>query len=245
MAAPEDLGGPNTFDGARVNGFVYASAAVLPDDRLLVSAAPAEHPTDFDLYIQEVEAGSPPQRLFASPGQDLDGVPVVVRELQPVIADRVAPITTDAVYVSSAVAYEKSGSFKFIAENIFWNAAVDATLSSAPPIGHNLWVEFYMVPQRHSVGPRDRPIFLAERRVPPSGRVEIELPAGVPLLKLLRTQEGTFPRGRDLQVFYGGGQNFGMPGRRRAAWGATLAIRRLRCPRIRILPTYRRAPSSW
>jgi hypothetical protein len=212
MVVPEDLGGPNTFQDTRVNEFVYASAAALPDGRLLVSAAKAEYPTAFDLYIQEAKPGSVPERLMGSPNQELDAVPVVVRELPPIIPDSVAPITTDEVYMTSTEAYEKGGSFKFIVENIFGNAAVDVAQSSAPPIGRDLSIEFYMAPQRESVGPRDLPILLAEQRIPPSGRVEIELPAGVPLFEVLRTPDGDFARGRDSQIFHVGGQNFGHAG---------------------------------
>jgi len=209
---PDDLGGPNTFQDARVNDYVYSSVAALPDGKLLVSAARAETPNDFDLYIQTADRGSTPQKLGGSPFQDLDAVPIVVRELPPVIADRIAPTTTDEVYMSVEEAFEKGGSFQFIVENIFANAPVDVDLPSAPPLGKNLTIEFYMAPQRESVGPRDLPILIAERRIPPSGRVAIDLPADVPLFEVLRTPDGKFAQGRDLQVYHVGGQNFGHAG---------------------------------
>ena len=212
---PDDLGGPNTFaDEAddRVNDLVYASVAALPDSRLLVTAAKAEFPTEFDLYVQDAKVDSVPERLESSPFQELDAVPIVVRQRPPVIPDTIAPTTSDEVYMSIEEAYAKGGSFQFVAENIFGNSPVDVDLPAAPPLGHNLLIEFYMAPQRDSVGPRDRPLLIAKRRVPPSGRVAIDLPANVPLFEVLRTADGQFPQGRDRQIYHVGGQNFGHAG---------------------------------
>ena len=134
------------------------------------------------------------------------------RAKPPIIEDRVAPRVSDDVYMGIEAAYENGGSFRFLVENIFANAPVDTALASAPPLGNDLSIEFYMVPQRQSVGPRDLPVLIDKLRIPPSGRIDKVLPAGVPLFEVLRTPDGKLVQGRDGQVYHVGGQNFGQTG---------------------------------
>jgi len=129
-----------------------------------------------------------------------------------ILADRSHSRPSEEVAFSVEEAFERGGSFKFIVENIFANAPVDVGLPNAPPIGRDLTIEFYTVPQGLSPGPADPALLIASRRVPPSGRVEVELPAEVPLFELLRTQDGEIAQGRDGQVYHVGGQNFGHAG---------------------------------
>ena len=211
IGVPRTLGGPRNFEGAMKNAFVYASVAALPDGRLLVSAARTSDTPDFDLYVQSTNNGTP-QRVHGTFLQELDATPIVARDVPPVIEDKAAPRTTDEVYMTIDDAYERGGSFRFLVENIFTNAPVDFPLASAPPLGKDLTIEFYMAPQLQSVGPRDLPILIDKQRIPSSGKIDVELPAGVPLFEVLRTPDGDLVQSRDGQVYHVGGQNFGQAG---------------------------------
>ena len=48
--------------------------------------------------------------------------------------------------------------------------------------------------------------------IPPSGRVEVDLPAGVPLFEMLRRVDDSLAVGRDGQIFHVGGSNFARAG---------------------------------
>jgi hypothetical protein len=56
------------------------------------------------------------------------------------------------------------------------------------------------------------PILIASKPIGPDGKVEMELPAGVPLFEILRRPDGRIALGRDGQAFHVGGMNFGVRG---------------------------------
>jgi hypothetical protein len=228
--APEAVGGPQTFSGGAVplppgvadNGlpgdlpidvnresfrFAFASAAELPDGRILVSAAPL-HDTRYDLYALERGTGRM-DRLFGAPDRaELDAVPAVPRAPAPIIADRAAGTLPEDAPRTVEEAFAAGGSFTFRVENVHFNAPLDTPIVNAPPVGKRLAIEFYMQPQRTSAEAADPPILIRREEIPPDGRVEVELPAGVPLFELLRQPDGTLAQGRDNQIFHVAGMNF-------------------------------------
>ncbi len=206
------LGGPQTFRGLAEfrDGFVYASAAGLEDGRILVSAARHPAPTfDFDVWIQSNSAGAKPERLFGIAGAaDLDAVPLAARPVPPVIIDQVTDPRAEDVPRTLDEAFA-NGSFKFVCENVHRNGPVDMAIPAAPPVGKALSIEFYMAPQRTGLFPADPPILVASQPIGPDGRIEAELPAGVPLFEVLRRTDGKIALGRDGQIYHVGGLNFG------------------------------------
>jgi hypothetical protein len=232
---PEALGGPQTFGFRgdanrpdpnpaavappfRAPGFFYASAEALGGGRILVTGyavdppgLPAEEP-NFDLHVQE-DASSPPAFLFgASDRQELDAVPLVPRAPPAVIRDRAPELAAAPAPRTVEEAFALNGSFSFVVENIHGNAPVDVLVANAPPVGRELTMEFYMNPQRSGVSSPDPPLLIGRREVGPDGRVEMELPAGVPLFEVLRRPDGDIALGRDGQAFHVGGMNFGAAG---------------------------------
>ena len=202
------VSGPQTF-GASGSAPLYVSAEPLTNDTLVVSIATDVRRPDYDLFLQR---GEEFEQLFVEAGTDeVDAVPLVARETPPIIEDE-APRLSDQGAQSADEAYEQGGRFTFLVENIFFNAPVDVGVANAPPVGRNLAIEFYMNPQRSSPSIADAPILLHRVEIPPSGRVEVELPAGVPLFEVLRLPNGEIARGRDGQIFHVGGMNFGVAG---------------------------------
>ena len=204
--------------------FSYESAVELPNGSLLVSAAPVQalneeglpraRPSQFDLYIMEnpsaenAEATMRPL-LERRRTAELDATPIVARELPPVIRDLTTDRLTNDIPQTAEEAVRMNGTFRFIVENIHFNAPVDFNVPSSPPIGQDLAIEFYMAPQGSSTEGNDEPVLIHREEIGPDGRVEAELPAGVPLFEVIRTPEGHLAQGRDGQVFHVGGMNFG------------------------------------
>jgi hypothetical protein len=230
---PEALGGPQNFQGTaemtpfnpaepidrfRSPGFVYASAEFLPDGRLLVAGRASDASDglapgrNFDIFVQS-DSGAP-ALLFGDPSRmELDAVPLVERPRPPIHEAKAPAIIEERTYRSPQAAIEAHGSFTFLVENIHFNAPVDVPVAHAPPIGRELTIEFYMNPQREGGLERpDPPILVGSRRIGPDGRVEMELPAGVPLFEILRRADGRIALGRDGQAFHVGGMNFGHAG---------------------------------
>jgi hypothetical protein len=232
--APTGLGGPQAFaltpadaaagDPGRVppgqpplpppvlTEFLYASAAPLPDGRYLITGAPTIDPARADYGVYTQEGTAQPVLLHDAAGTaELDAVPLVARPAPPSVDDRVTGRLPDDVPRDEGEAYAQ-GSFKFVCENIHFNAAVDFAIPHAPPIGRRLAIEFYTNPQRTSPTGGDAPILLHRLDIPNTGRIEIDLPAGVPLFEVLRQSDGQIPVGRDGQIFHVGGFNFGRAG---------------------------------
>ena len=221
--APEAVAGPQVFPVADPNreavgardlaDHVYASVAGLSDGSMLVSAAGTlGRDLDYGLYVQQ-PGEEKPTLLFDLPGTaELDAVPVQVRDVPPLIEETAMDRLVDEAPMTIEEAKTLNGTFTFLVENVFGNAAVDVAVPNAPPIGHRLQIEFYMSPQRTSPSAGDPPILIERKEIPPDGRVEVELPAGVPLFEVLRLPDDSLPVGRDGQIFHVGGMNFGRAG---------------------------------
>ena len=213
---PASLGGPQTFRGLSTfrAGHVYAGAAALPDGRILVSSAPHPAPIrDFDIGVQDNGFFIPFRVLGDAQVAEMDPAVLVPRAVPPVIADTTSARMLEDPPRTVAEAFEKGGKFTFLCENIHANGSVDVPIAGAPPVGKGLSIELYMAPQRTGTFPQDPPLLVASREIGPDGKVEVELPAGVPLFEVLRRPDGKIPIGRDGQIFHVGGLNFGEAGR--------------------------------
>ena len=210
--------------------FSYESAVELPDGSLLVSAAPVNNftvgglptprPSQFDLYVMDSPSADTPNPestmrplLERTRTAELDATPIVVRELPPVIRDLTTDTLTNDIPQTAEEAVRLNGTFRFIVENIHFNGPVDFDVPSSPPVGQDLSIEFYMAPQGGSTEGHDEPILIHREEIGPDGRVETELPAGVPLFEVVKTPDGALAQGRDGQVFHVGGMNFGRENR--------------------------------
>jgi hypothetical protein len=227
---PTALGGPQTFPSQVIIDVVegdvlppppppeppprhyYASAAGLADGRILVSAAPAASIPDYGIYIQN-DAAEDPVLVYNPTGTaELDAVPLAARTVPPVIADKALTALPELAPRTAEEAFATGGSFTFLCENIFANAGVGVAMPNAPPIGKRLAIEFFMAPQRTSPFASDPPILVGRQDIPPAGRIEMILPAGVPLFEVLRRPDNSIALGRDGQIFHVGGMNFGRAG---------------------------------
>ncbi|MEM7262455.1 MAG: hypothetical protein AAF488_10735 [Planctomycetota bacterium] len=230
--APSGLGGPQNSSGgdnpprpyyppaAERPGpappFRFSSAVPISLDRLLVSGVPTAGRGDYEIFVQNVRTtGIPrifaPVRIAGFEGwQDVDATPIYTQRPMPEYEPETrARLPMSASPRTADEAFEKGGSFRFIVENIFSNADINVPMAAAPPVGQSLRLEFYMDPQGDGT---EDPILLASEPVTESGRVEVELPAGVPLFEVLRRPDGEIAVGRDDQVFHVGGRNFGLAG---------------------------------
>jgi hypothetical protein len=231
-SAPEFLGGPQHFFNGAFPGdrpvdpagvpvpapmetpFFYASAVPLPDGGFLVTGAPAHAPGDHDVYIQS----APNQMPTIFPGIDrrntseLDAVVIAARPVPPAIPEVATGRLLDDAPATIEEAKRDGGTFEFVCDNIFFNAPVDSPIPNAPPIGRRLSIEFFMAPQRTGVSPADPPISIAVQPIGPDGKIEQELPGGVPLFEVLRRLDNSIPVGRDGQIFHVGGMNFNRSG---------------------------------
>ncbi len=217
--APTGLGGPQTFGPAREVRFVYASAEVLDDRNLLVTAtrvpaaadpgAGRSSPLDYDLYVQNRADGRLVPLHRAEGSAEMHAVPLLPRRSPPVIEDSYTGRRSDVIPRDLPEAIRSGGTFTFRVENIFLNAPVDDPTATAPPMGQGLSIQFWTNFQRTGRDTPDEPILVHQQRIPPGGRVEAVLPAGVPLFEVLRTPEGEIAMGRDGQIFHVGGLNFG------------------------------------
>lgn len=230
MTPPQALGGPQAFDGSATlqdpnpgiparprtePQFFYQSSNAFDSDHLLVSGAFSNHGApfeDYDVFLQPLHSAVP-TRLFGTPAAaELDAVVLTPRPKPPVIADAAPRLDFEVAPRTVAEAMELGGTFTFQAENIFANGPVDLRIASAPPLGRDLQIEFYMNPQREGVTSPEPPILIGSKPIGPDGKVEMELPAGVPLFEILRRPDGRIALGRDGQAFHVGGMNFGVRG---------------------------------
>jgi hypothetical protein len=193
--------------------FLYNSAEPLDDGSVLVSAARNGPTLDYGLYVQSLQPGSEPVLVHDARGvSDLDAVPVIPRAAPPAVADRFPQRMDDYVPHSIDEAFSRNGKFKFVCENIFFNPPVDAPLPNSLPVGKRLFIEFYMNPQRSSQSGADEPFLVARQEIGVDGKVEMELPGGVPLFEVIRRSDDRVALGRDGQIFHVGGHNFGVTG---------------------------------
>jgi len=229
-ALPIALGGPQDFQGGALlpdpnpgnpqRGFEqpvfsYSSAAALPDGRLIVTGRIAIVPgISTGIFVQTIGEGVPQLVLDTSPANELDAVALASRSKPPILADVAPRLQFEEAPRDAEEAKRNAGTFTFVAENVFANGPVDLRIAGAPPFGRGLQIEFYMNPQREGVTQPEPPILLGTRDIGFDGRVEMELPAGVPLFEVLRWRDGRIGVGRDGQAFHVGGMNFGVAGAR-------------------------------
>ena len=222
---PTALGGPQTFAGfadltprnpiIRAGftrpTFWYVSAEPIDADNILITGRTRQS-GNVDVFLQNRQQ-TQPRLLFGTALAELDAVPVVARPVPPTLEDEAPRLVHEEAPRTVEEAIEKYGTFKFIVDNIHGNAPVDSTISNAPPIGRDLIIEFYMNQQRPGeLGRSGEPILVGSEEIGPDGKVEFELPAGVPLFEVLRRPDGRIALGRDGQPFHVGGMNFGVAG---------------------------------
>ncbi len=205
--------GPEGTDGefTGASRFGFESAVPLPDGRILASAKLGAAGTH-DLYIVEPARGGRPihRFLLGDPKTaEIHAVPVVPRPVPPTIADKVYRPLSDDVPRTLAEAYAMNGSFTFRVENLFANGGLSMRIPNAPPLSEKLNIEFFTSFQRTSIRSADPPILIRRLEIGADGKVETQLPAGVPLFEVLRRSDGTIPRSRDGQIFHVGGFNYG------------------------------------
>ena len=210
VIAPEPFPFPDGEPRARgeSDAFFFASAEMIgTGPHVLVSASPRDRNV-YDLYLLNARDRS--MRLYFSDStrQELDAIPVAPRPVPPVIEDLAPETTSEEAVLSAAEAYAQ-GDFTFRVENIHFNAPVDMPVPMSPPLGERLTIEFYMSPQTVRTDSADPPTLLKAREIPPSGTVEVTLPAGVPLFEVIRREDGSILQGRDGQIFHVAGMNFG------------------------------------
>ncbi len=184
-------------------------------NELLISGVRGDDPSPFnyDIYLGSIE-GEAPRLLFGDPAAaELDAVPLASRAIPPAIAPEIQSVRVDEAPRTIEEAFDKGGRFTFLCENIFANPGIDSPLPNSLPVGKNLFIEFYMNPQRTSATASDPPILVERKEIPADGRVEAELPAGVPLFELIRRSDERIAKGPDGQIFHVDGANFGSAGK--------------------------------
>jgi hypothetical protein len=177
------------------SGQYVTEPEVLPDGRLIVSVA-ANVNQDYGLYTMNAD-GSGMQPLFDVPGfTELRARALRSRPKPPVLADiHKAPVSRQPPAASGP--YDGDGTFVFDALNVYFNAAVDTDIVSAPPIGSAATLRFFIDHQRTSPGSfpnRDWPILLKSLPVSAGGAVRDDVaPANVPLFEQVRSADGKVP----------------------------------------------------
>jgi hypothetical protein len=168
---------------------------------------------EFDIFLKDSYEALPLPLFVRAGTSEVDAVPLIPRELPPKIPDRNLAPLSDRIPRTAEEAYADGGTFTFLVENIHFNAPPDFLIPNAPTIAKGTVIEFYTSPQRTGLGQAaDPPILLHREEIGPDGRVEVELPAGVPLFEVLRRPDDRLLVGRDGQVFHVGGANFGSAG---------------------------------
>ena len=217
---PVPIGGPQVFPTRRTPraDFFYASIEPYADEQFLVSGSRRADPRTVQLYLQRL--GERPEPLYEEAGWSaLYAVPVLPQPTPPVIEDRIARPLTDHAPQTLEEAIEVGGQFTFRSENIHANAPIEMEIAGAPPVGRDLVIDFFMQPVQLSERNPPQPILIHSRDIPIDGKVEVELPAGVPLFEVLRRPNGRIPIGNDGQIFHVGGFNFNRAGENGACVG--------------------------
>jgi hypothetical protein len=219
-AIPTALGGPQQFGESFAGGagpfpdLIFAGASALQDGRILLAAADIGQGQAYGIYILDGVAEVRMRAIYLNAGSSvpLDPVALEPRALPPVVEDGTTDVLTEDTPRSVDEAFGQ-GKFTFKCENIFFNSPVDKGIATAPPIGKRLEIEFYMSPQRAGVTLADPPLLIHREAVKADGKIEVDLPAGVPLFEILRRPDNTIAAGRDGQIFHVGGLNFGRVGK--------------------------------
>ncbi len=199
----------------------YATdAAVLPDNRLIVSYA-KDVGQDYGLYTVNA-AGSNLTLLYDNPGtSELRTKVIQARPLPKILPDKITQ-TPSLLPPTAAGPYDIDGSFVFDDLNVYFNAPVDVDMVNAPPIGSATTLRFFLDHQRTSYGSfpnLDWPILLKQISVAPNGSVSDTIPANLPLFEELRSADGSVPftiNSTNVQRRDGAahvaGMNYGRPG---------------------------------
>ena len=218
VGSPAILGGMQTFSSAAGTRRApeYASASALPDGRLLVSFTRTRRSYDYGLFVQEnaPDSSEAAELLLDLPETaELDAVPLIARPLPRVVLDEVTQRASDLASSSVEEAFVEGGRFTFLCENIYSNAPVDAGHVTSFPVGVEARMQFFMAPRSTTLEATEDALLITEIALPPDGRIEVELPADVPLFEVLRLPLGdALPVSRDSQLFHVGAHNFGRPG---------------------------------
>lgn len=219
--APTPLGGPQNFfpqimpaildvPDIPLPTHVYASAAPFGVDRVVVSVASFGLHLNYDVYKQSLMTGEMVHLVGNPNTAELDALPVLARRVPPILNDGDFDPMDDFVPSDLSEAVDHNGTFTFLCENVFSNPPIDSVLPNSVPVGKKLFIEFFMNPQRTDSHAADEPILLERHEIESDGRIEVELPAGVPLFEVIRRSDGSLARGHDGQIFHVGGHNFGV-----------------------------------
>ena len=237
-------GGILVSAAASTSFFFGDPAAIDADGDGVIDPAP-EEPLDFDLAIfdQDNFSFTP---LFEQEGSaEMDAVVIRSRSLPPVLDVRFDGRLTLDVPQTAEQAAAENGTFTFLCENIHFNQAVDAGFVASPPIGKQLAIEFYMAPQGPSTTGADEPVLIERQEIGADGRIEAELPAGVPLFEVLRRPDGSIAQGRDGQIFHVAGMNFGLAGEENKCVGCHAGHSMAEVPEPEVAAWTNLAPSAF
>ncbi len=199
----------------------FSGGAAVDETHILVSELEAGPAGSYGIYLLEFAddpAAITTEKVVGVGGMDaLDPVLVRVRPQPPALPEStVTPRGGDgrAVdFIPNTVSEAfRRGTFRFLCENVFGNAPVDEPMTHSPPAGKRLFIEFYMNPQRTDAEGNDEPLLIRRQEVAADGRIDVTLPADVPLFEILRRPDDRLGVGRDGQVFHVAGHNFGAPG---------------------------------
>jgi hypothetical protein len=195
FSRPQLLDGPRRFFSEEEPGFspwqnLYAGVADLPAGRVFSVRVPGRN--DYDLHHEAFGRLSSTPLLWLAGSSELDPVALVERRLPPALPERTSEAPPEDPPRDMAEAFAQGGSFTFLSENLHFNPGLNVALPHSPPVA--------------------APFLIHRAEIQPGGRVEAELPAGVPLFELLRRADGTVAVGRDGQIFHVGGFNFGSRG---------------------------------
>ncbi|HUU33158.1 MAG TPA: hypothetical protein VMW48_03785, partial [Vicinamibacterales bacterium] len=186
---------PRVFpDLERIYRSEYAAEPeTVPATNLLVVSIAPDYRQDYGLYLIDRQ-GKNRQLLYDRPGAtELRARLVRARPLPPVLPDgpTLANETASLLPPRANGPVDVDGTFEFDALNVYFNAPVDTSIVSAPPIGSAGSIRFYADFIKDSPTSNSRynwPTLIGERLVAPDGSVrEPRAPANVPLFEQLRT----------------------------------------------------------
>jgi hypothetical protein len=195
----------------------YVSDPIVIGNDLIIAAYAKNFMQDYGLYAMKLD-GSGLRKLVDFAGTtELRAKLIQPRPLPPIISD-VAKNVPNSVPPSADGPYNIDGVFTFNALNMYFNAAVDVDVQSAPPVGSASRIRFFIDHQRGFSGRFSEqywPLLLSELLVNPNGSViNANLPANVPLFEQVRDPNNAIPlyRGEPSGAAHVAGMNYGRPG---------------------------------
>lgn len=186
---------------------------ILPDDRVLFSAANQVEFQDYGIYVIEQD-GSNMQSVFNIPGMmDLNASLLQARPVPPIIPDVFTEIIDELPPTIEPSSYFKNGAVRFDCENIFFNGPVDFPIPDAPQITRNARIKLFLNFQRTDPDGKDTAILYLNEPVQYSGGFWIpEIPGDVPAFDQVVDEDGNIigsPNGHYTQLM---GLNYGRSG---------------------------------